>query len=399
MRTSVVPRRQRFSRAGVLLILLLGMLSGPAVCGEAYDISLDDGKIAPYTLQLLPIWEVEDEEGLARIHRLHPPSGSAEVRDDLAWFNRLRLWLREKSSHGPAAFRYPLYPPSMIERLRHDEEYSATCGPFSVAYAGLLLAHDIPVRLVHIFAASDTGELSSHTFNEVWSEHHQKWVVQDVDLNCCWLASDGSPLSALELQQAMCGPGTKGLEVAAYRTAGEKMADFPVRRELFYRLVIAFQSNYFRAQGIPYLQYQRGSLVHCLREGEQADARWRQYAEMMAIQVTRDQGLLSAPVNQIEIQTVASGEAIRFTFSNNMLNFDQYEVSVGKSGWETLAGDAFSLPTKHCDQGAELRVRGVSGRGHRTKAFAAVITRKHAAGRFGPPLPTKTRGQAEALRP
>ncbi len=357
----------------VFMMLWLSWCGGCRPQGDAgtavqYDVHVSDGVIADYTYQALDRWKVDDEEGVRRIRALNPPSVDGNGTD-VEWFNALRLWMREESRHGPGAFKLALYPPLMLERIRGDRDYSATCGPFSVAYAGLLLSYDVPVRLVHVYASSQSKPLSSHTFTEVWSEHLQKWVVQDVDLNICWVDARGTLMNAREIQEELvAGKDPAQWRITPRRDPAQTGPLDVMDDDLFYRLVIAFQSNYFRAGNVPYLAHQKGSLFHLSRatESEENDPAWKTYKDNLSITTVHDSKLLYAPVNQIVMEMKEQPKAYAFTLRNNILNFDHYEMRTGMGSWKALKDDGFSCRKKDLGQSQTITVRGVSVRGHVT---------------------------------
>jgi hypothetical protein len=357
----------------LVMMLWLSWCGGCRPKGDAgtavqYDVRISDGVIADYTYQALDRWKVDDEEGVRRIRELNPPPQD-RYGSDVEWFHALRLWMREASRHGPGAFTVQFYPPLMLEKIRGDRDYSATCGPFSVAYAGLLLSYDVPVRLIHVYSSSQGKPLSSHTFTEVWSEHLQKWVAQDVDKNICWMDDRGTPMNAREVQDELVA----GKDQARWRITPRRDTERPERSdvmdgELFHRLVIAFQSNYFHAGDEPYLAHQKGSLFHLARatETEENDPAWKTYKDNLSIRTVRDAKLVYAPVNQIVIGMTEQPKAYDFTLRNNILNFDHYEIRTGTGSWEALKDNGFSCRKKDLGQSQTVTVRGVSARGHVT---------------------------------
>ena len=336
-----------------------------------WTVQIQGGIVDERTYPLLEKWQVNDREGIGRIRKLSPPDASA-FSTDLEWFNGLRLWLREHSQHGPEAFKFPLYPPLMIEKMRNDKGYRATCGPFSVAYAGLLLSFDIPVRLVHVYPFSNDGNLVSHTFTEVWSESCQKWIIQDADWNIFWVDEEGSPLSAREVQKLVM-PEADNPDRKIFMKRGDDQLEFtPVdslKGTYFYRLVYAFQSNYFFIGNVPYLAHQKGSLFHACRDDEQEtrDEAWMFYKHSLMIPCVQDPSVFYAPVNQIETEAVDKKTAFELRVKNNILNFSYYESRIGNGSWTPLKKERLILRKKDMESGMEVFIRGISRNGHTTK--------------------------------
>ncbi len=363
----------RFKVFSIPLILAILCTAGCHVQdpdGNAKNLRarIEDGKVIEQTAQFLKMWTVNDEEGIRRIINLAPPSPN--LHDGRGWFNALRTWTREKSSHGPGVFNKPLYPPDMVVKMRGDENYSTSCGPFSVAYAGLLLSFDVPVRLVHVYASSEKSPLTSHTFTEVWSEDLQKWVAQDVDNNICWINGRGVLMNTREIQDDLFSKTAQASPVIMpVRDMKRPERYTSIDMGLFHRMVIAFQSNYFHAGKTPYLLHQKGSLFHLARQAEKEDndAAWKDYKEKLSIITLTDSGSLYSPVNQIEIKTEEQDGSYQFTLRNSILNFDHYEMSEKPGKWKTLEGDLYTVKKKKARKDRVIMIRGVSLHGHLTK--------------------------------
>jgi len=365
----------------ILCVLVIGGLfhQNDAKCINIdFDVRIEDGTIFDYTYQILDMLRVDDEEGIKRIRKLNPPTYN-NYGNEISWFNSLRIWLRENADHGPEAFKFPLYPPLMIENMRDSKNYSATCGPFSVAFAGLLLSFDIPVRLIHVYRNSSDKELTSHTFNEVWSEENQKWIVQDVDHNIFWMNGEGLPVSSFEIQQEVqrCGKNLRCYHIRPYKSCDGKTISDKILWDIFHRLVISFQTNYYKVFNADYLGHQIGFLFHLRRreEIENNDPNWLNYKKSLAIKSIEDQYLLYPPLNQIEITMFDEGDRFRFCLQNNILNFDYYEVKKPPKKWEKLGHGqgCFYYRKKLCDKEMEIKIRGVSKHGHRTSSWRIII--------------------------
>jgi hypothetical protein len=364
----------RFNSNGIVLIVIAALFivgcSSHDTTGKTKEnnVQIQDGMILESTYQLIDTWKVNDDDGVKQIHDLNPPN-SLDYITDVEWFNKLRLWLRETCDQGPEAFSFPFYPPLMVELMRNDQNCRATCGPFSVAYAGLLLSFDIPVRIVHAFSFSRDSTIESHTFTEVWSDQLQKWIVEDVYLNIFWMDTEGNPVSARELQYEF----TSGKDPAEIRVTPRKDMNDPPWTEnemgdFFYRLVICNQSNYFYAYSVPYLEYQKGFLFHLMRpkEDEAQDPGWLAYKEKMMITDSDDLSEIYAPVNQIEIDMMEQKEAYVFNFHNNIFNFDHYEINANSIDWQPFEGEQLILRKDEIQPKEVILIRGVSERNHRT---------------------------------
>ena len=369
-------RTIRFNKIYVFLILCL--VPFDTFADNALVVEIEDATIIEYTNVFIDQITVNDDAGIKKIRQLNPPVYD-DYQDEIKWFNALRKWLREETSHGKEAFRFSFYPPSMIEMMRNSKTYSATCGPFSVAYAGLLLSFDVPVRLVHVYSDSSHKSLRSHTFNEVWSEAYQKWIVQDVDQNIFWIDASGTPANSFEIQQDIikCRQNKNCNQILPHRSYQVTPRLDKISVEIFYRLAISFQANYFRVAKVPYLQYQIGSIFHLKRkdENEKGDQIWIDYKRNMQIKTIEDSSILYAPVNQIKIALIDEEKYFTFALKNNILNFDHYEVLLNSKIFKIMESgqDSFQCKKDAIDKDTIFHIRGVSRNGHKTKFWKATI--------------------------
>lgn len=368
----------------VLLIILIGIFSYSSAifAAEHVDIVVTDGEIHDFSYQVLNLMKVDDDLGVKQILILNPPKFHG---DEIRWFNQLRFWLMENKPGGPFDFSVPIYPPRMIRKMRHGDKDSLSCGPSSVAFAGLLLAHDIPVRIVHIYPRSVDHSISSHTFNEVWSEKYQKWIVQDVSHNLFWLDENNIPASTLEIQNEFynCLDKSECYQIKPVERYDYMFLKNIFSRDYFYRLVVCFRSNYFRCS-TGYLQYQIGALAHIpqallpeqsgIEEMEDDDRNWNAYKKKLGIQRITNVEQIYSPLNQIKIDVLERKTGFLFNLRNNILNFYHYEVRHTSERWEKMEpGKSEFILKKPVKNEICLMFRGVSGRGHITKAWNVKI--------------------------
>jgi len=128
---------------------------------------------------------------------------TASASNDFEAAVLLRNWARSQ-------FRRRDYQPRMVNfdalrvldnNLRNDQNdpydpvrYYDPCNFFPLFYCQLMVSMGYQARLVQI---SHTG-YSGHGMAEIWSDHYEKWIAMDAELNL-YYEKDGMPLNLLEV--------------------------------------------------------------------------------------------------------------------------------------------------------------------------------------------------------
>ena len=135
-----------------------------------------------------------------------------------------------------------------------------------------------------------------------------------------------------------------------------------IRWDVFQRLVISFQSNYYGVLDGGFLEHQIGSLFHLKSkcENEENDPAWLRVKKILNIKSVEDRALLYAPLNQIVVAGFDKGDQLDFCLRNNILNFDHYEIKKPLKEWERLdrQQSCFSYGKELCHDEREKTMDG-----------------------------------------
>ena len=117
-------------------------------------------------------------------------------KSDLEIVKQISRWLKNNIKGGPG-----LSEPS--EQALHTmlDGKGGVCSDMAQVFNNFCVINDIPVREWGTTTAPFNREFGGHSFNEVFIEEFDKWVLIDVSYNMLFYGDSETPLSVVELYQ------------------------------------------------------------------------------------------------------------------------------------------------------------------------------------------------------
>lgn len=313
--------------------------------------------------------ELAAREGLPAVVR-----GESRQFDQLV---KLRDWV---ASQWPAGTPNPEPPWNALIVL--DWIRAGRTGGFCAQYSQVFLqsaaALGFTARYVEIGSRDNPY---AHYVTEVWSDDYDKWVVMDADYNVHF-ERHGTPLSALEIRDALLSEAAKQLDVRTtrQRDGHSQLSRWPLRTaELYYYVRFHLKADHLTKPDEP--RFDRfndmvewdDDLAPAWEDGEGASEFPRKRLTQLR---TNDRRLAEPRLNQIFVEPRSTDAGVELHLQHNVREFREFEYRISRRGqtgaWRVLDGDVLHLAPV-ADGRLDVEIRGVNIRGvHGPSARASV---------------------------
>ncbi len=298
------------------------------------QVSLGALKATVKTLDALPyvanayssrfVYERFDEPGLARIRSQYKlDEVVAAGKDEFEKQLMLMQWVYDRWDFGHARERYNLRDPFEILDFA-KREHKFQCMHSAAVLQAAMNSMGWVCRQMCI---------PQHTFNEVWSNQHRKWVMFDATSNYAPERA-GVPLNTYELRQGLLYEDGNG--VVSLRRVGDQLQRTPKDAKYGQRLIfVGYIPNTNNLVSGP--DYSRMFITKDkLAEGKSWHTR----------ECPKDPANEPYfPINQAALALSADGTGVKVTIGTMTPNFREFQVRVDGGEWKTSPA-SFTWPIR-----------------------------------------------------